>query len=81
MQEVVVSEEEYEREMAFLEQLLGALHNQINAIADREASAAMAQHPTPYTNPQLTATKERLVKVSRGIIDKMEVLHEKWTTP
>lgn len=70
-----MTEEEILDKMNFLDQLLGALDNQINAIAAREAAAAVAQHPLPYSNPALTHTKERLVEKSSQIIGKLQELH------
>ncbi len=60
--------------MEFLDQLLSTLHQQVNAIADREAAAAAAQDPVPFSNAALTATKARLVASARGIADKMVAL-------
>ena len=75
-----MTEAEYVAEMEFLEQMLGTLHQHVNAIADREAAATAAQHPVPYSNAALTATKARLLTSARDIVDKMEALHTKWTS-
>lgn len=75
-----MTEAEYIAEMEFLEQMLGILHQQVNAIAAREYDATAAQHPVPYSNAALTDTKARLMASAEGIVRTMQALHAKWSS-
>ena len=67
-----MTESEIRDELGFLNQAVGNMHNQINAIAEREATAAFAQQPVPYSNPALTRAKDDLLKRSKELIERIK---------
>ncbi len=71
-----MTENEIRREMDFLEKMLGSWHNQINAIAQREANATIFQHPVPYENRDLQEAKENLIKKSSEVLEILKKLHD-----
>ena len=76
-----MTDDEIRNKMVDLERLLGTWHNQINQIASRETQAAIAQHPLPYGNPELTKVKDRLVAQSEKLIDQLQQLHRSLISP
>ena len=63
--------------MKSLNALLDTWHDQINAIADCEATAVVLQQPIPYENLELAKTKAKLVERSAQVIDQLQKLHDR----
>ena len=76
-----MTDDEIRREMDFLHEMLGTWHNQINAIATREANATIFQHPTPYENPELQKGKEKLIEKSAQVMERLQSLHNLLVSP
>ena len=55
---------------------LGRVDEQIQGIADREASGAWAAHPDAYSDPQLAKVKDGLIGLSDKIVKRMKALHD-----
>ncbi|MDN7458579.1 hypothetical protein [Burkholderia cenocepacia] len=71
-----MTEDEIRQRLDLLDQLVGSMHNQIDAMAAREAAATVAQYPIPYSNPALTGAKNRLIVRSSELIERMQELHK-----
>ena len=67
-----MDEVEYERRMESLNRRLGAIHEMVNRLADREAQAAWVGGYG--ANGEFIAEKDRLLDNADLILDKMEAL-------
>ncbi len=71
-----MSEEEIRSKMEFLQRLLTTWAMQIQAISDHEAQGAWLRQPHPFSNPEMTATKNDLIRESERVLEAMEKLHK-----
>ncbi len=76
-----MTDDEIRQEMDFLQKMLGTWHEQINAIANREANGAILQYPIPYENAELAQAKEKLIKKSAAVIEILQDLHRRLVSP
>lgn len=59
-----------------LSTLLGNIHNNIQAQANREAISAMANYPHGTSDPQLTKVKDQLVQIGFKVSQDIADLHK-----
>lgn len=72
-----MTEQEIRARLDLMDALIASMHNQINDLAAIEEAAVNAQQPLPYSNPGLTASKDRLTKSAGQLIEAMQTLRQK----